>query len=166
MRNEINNLLPHLNSDEDWLLIDLLNLKLNKLLFSKHNPHFTQKELSMTESGLFKQISNYLNENTSKNVKYLKAEKILSNNSCDTCKYAIKETRFYKDLELNLYCHPNRGNAICESCINRCDKLHQIIDNSDLDIKCSVNSVISDDVLKTKALINKLQRKIKQICAQ
>lgn len=168
MRNAINNLISKLDDKDDSLLISLLNIKLNDLPFSLSQPHFTQKELSMTESGLNTQIRNYLDYILPTSNKSKKAASIIKSNECYDCKFSVQ--KYVKYGKNNMYQMPidimNENNPICISCDKWKDKLNVFCNLHDDNISQCRDGLITDDVVKTKALINKLQRKIKQICAQ
>ena len=116
-----------------------------------------KKESKFAHKGLHQIMINFLVEIP----KYGKCVKILEKNNCDFCKYhKEKTTKYYcsfkKEFEPITYYEMDEDNEICLSCERRCDIIQGIMDN----IKKNVESLITDDVIKIRTILNKINSKL------
>jgi hypothetical protein len=162
MRAEIDYLISKLDPDSDILLIHLLEQKLR--VVEHYDVNITDKEIERTKVGINRTISSTLDSIHNDNPIVKKINKILDRGDniwCNSCKHSITETTYYRDIPFTRN-KQNTDNPVCVSCENRCDVLREykekLRDKLDFD-----SNQLGDDFIKSKALINKITNKLKQV---
>jgi len=166
MVSDIDNMIKKLNSDTDWYLINLLECKKSELLnitdYSTEKIILTNHNISHTKMKLRQVLRNETYKILQLNKKYAQAKR-LTDLECEECKYSItKEYTCEYTWEKSVYRCANFENHVCNSCLDRCDVLRNFIDSMEQPIFDNIEKLLTEDVIKTKFLINTLQNELKK----
>jgi hypothetical protein len=159
MRAEIEFIISKLDQNQDLFLIDLLRQKLK--IVPHYDVNITDREIKMAMKGIEQSVGNTLIKIIDENPIVQKIDKILKGSSCGTCDYSIENTHTAYG---RVYDFPDSddSNPVCISCERRCGLLRnqkkQIENQISFDAK-----TLDEDFIKTKALLNKISNKIKQV---
>jgi hypothetical protein len=159
MKEIINSLIEKLHKDEDLFLILLLKEKLNKPNDNKINlSNYSFSHTTMT-------LKKVLRKRIFDDDLYLqKLYKLTGNYNCDECKHHIEKsyqgygrysflTTTYKGF--------NGDSDVCNSCMDRNQKILNLIKIKEDEIEEQINIVITDDIVKLKYILNTLKEKIR-----
>ena len=164
---KINELLSMLDPKDDILLILCLKTKLHEAteeFLSKHD--VSEQEILQSKKGFERILQSWKIESHNNNKRISKISKVLDARNCDNCKFSVLKA--FKPFLNNISYYPshNENNLICTYCFQRCNKLDDAmakeIENDDK--KWDVP--IPLEYFKTKALITKIQNKIRTIKQQ
>jgi hypothetical protein len=163
MKHDIENLISLLDSDKDYLLIELLKQKIQTTKY--YDPRITQKEILNANKGMTRIGTKAMLDDFILNPVVKKAKEILQRHACDTCKYSVETFSEYTDFngvtEIFEYNISDVNNPVCNSCSTKKDRLQ------DISFFSAANrfdpSIMGEDFIKTRALIIKIQNKLKQL---
>lgn len=164
MINKINELIEMLNPENDMLLILSLKEKvrqINQIYLSEHE--VSEIEIIYAKRGFEKTINKWVDDDCNQNVIIFKINKILkSSRDCETCKNRIPFIEYHRGEKFTGWVL-NSENPKCISCTSWIDKLHEKLKIEEKKERAKYEVEIPLDFYKSKALIQKIQNKIRTI---
>lgn len=152
LKEHINNLIPLL-SEDDLLLISMLKHKIEPK--KTISVLFTDRELKRAKWHANKIMYDTLIDNDEW---IKKARKVVECANCDNCPLSV--TGRINDI---YYQGPDTKSKVCHSCTNRVNMLDDQIIKREKSHERKADKLISSDVIKTKALIYNITRKLNKL---
>jgi len=161
---KIKELIKELNPLEDFFLIDLLKIKLEEKTQTYLKKYeVSEKEYYHANTGVTKILWRVLREN--QDSRRLKIDNILERTDCRNCKFSLSKSSHvgYGDrVSLVTYKTRQEESERCDRCENKRDIFYnesELYYNADRYAESKVKE--QEELIKCKALINKLKTKLK-----
>jgi len=157
---KIKELIPFLDEQEDFFLIDILNNTIRELKHDYKSKHsVTKQEIGVATGGIKRTLKVFLNNEDKVQIKISKIIKRSGN--CNACKFS----QAIKDEDLVYYMGSftwAEDSERCKRCFKRCEFLESIckkrIEENNRCVKNALEN--NNELIKYKAIINKINLKL------